>query len=303
MSKIITLARSALAGLVPSLLVVPIIGAVATSSPALADDSAGAGRPHRTANPSSHSLAHPTSCPPSPRPTLNSATTVISYDPGTGAPSNFQQPQNALGAPSDTNPFGEPVDPFNPPYGTNQIVSIGAGGHLTVGFTEPIRNHPRHTFGLDFTIFGNAGFIVTNEFDPATFSWIGTPATDGSLFGSSTGDIVVSVSPDGRSFYVLDPTSAPRIDSFPPSDSAGDPSVPVSPELSSADFAGATLEGIRELYRGSAGGASFDLSTALDARGRRVWLPHVRSIRIDVISGRAEVDAVTVVNRESRRRR
>ncbi len=246
---------------------------------------------------------HSSACPPSPRPNLNAATSVVSYDPGTSAATGFQNPLSALGAPSEINPFGESVDPFNPPYGTNQIVSIGAGGHLTLAFAAPIRNHPRHTFGLDFTIFGNAGFIVTNEFDPISFNWIGTPATDGALFGSSSGDIIVSVSPDGRSFFALDPARSPRIDSFPPSDSAGDPSIPVSPQLSAEDFAGATLDTIRELYRGSAGGASFDLCTALDARGRRVWLPQVRFIRIDVISGRAEVDAVTAVNRESRGRR
>lgn len=301
MSKIIKFAPSA----ATFAAVLITIAASSSVHPVLADNLARAGRADQTAEPAARSRPnpHPTVCPSSPRSHLNAATSVVSYDPGTSAAPGFQHPQSALGAPSEINPFGESVDPFNPPYGTNQLVSIGAGGHLTLAFAAPIQNHPRHTFGLDFTIFGNAGFIVTNEFDPISFNWIGTPATDGSLFGSSSGEVIVSVSPDGRCFYVLDPARSPRIDSFPPSDSAGDPSVPVSPELSAEDFAGATMDTIRELYRGSAGGASFDLGTALDARGRRVWLPHVRVIRIDVISGRAEVDAVTAVNRESRGRR
>jgi hypothetical protein len=215
---------------------------------------------------------------------------VISYDSGVGA-----------GAPSQVNPFGEPTDPFNPPYGTNQIVSIGAGGHLTLGLTTPLLNHPNNLFGLDFTVFGNTGFIITNEFDPAILDWVGTPATDGSLFGFSTGEILVSVSRNGRDFFLLDPAQAPRIDGFPPTDGSGDPGIPLIPGLSAADFAGATVEDIRTLYAGSAGGASFDLSWALDANGQTVRLPEVRFVRIDVLSGRAEIDALAAVKRAPQR--
>lgn len=234
-----------------------------------------------------------------PTPSLGSepATIVISYDPGTGAVSRFNQPTAATGAPSQINPFGEPTDPFNPPYGTNQIVSIGAGGHLTLGFTRPLLNHPNNLFGLDFTVFGNTGFIITNEFDLGTLDWVGTPATDGSLFGFSTGQLLVSVSRTGREFFLLDPARAPQIDGFPPTDGSGDPGIPIFPGLSAPDFAGATLDDIRALYAGSAGGASFDLNWALDANGQPVRLPEVRFIRIDVLSGRAEVDAVSAVKR------
>lgn len=230
--------------------------------------------------------------PPSP-----AAATVVDYEPGSGAVPRFNHPEAALGAPAQINPFGEPTDPFNPPYGTNQIVSIGAGGHLTIGFHQPVLNHPNNLFGLDFTIFGNAGFIVTNEFDPVNFNWIGTPATDGSLFGAGSGVVVVSVSRDGREFFILDPTQAPRVDAFPPTDGTGDPGVPVPPGLTAADCAGATLDDLRALYQGSAGGASFALETARTADGRPVWLPEIRYLRIDVIEGRAEIDAIVPVNR------
>src|SRR6266550_7966677 len=92
------------------------------------------------------------------------ADAVVSYDPGSGFVPRFTDPVAALGEPSRVNPYGEPTDPFDPPYGTNQIVSIGAGGHLVVGFRTPILSHPHNVYGMDFTIFGNAGFRITNDF-------------------------------------------------------------------------------------------------------------------------------------------
>src|SRR2546423_14138401 len=77
------------------------------------------------------------------------ADAVVSYNAGTGYAPRFTNPLAALGEPSRTNPFGEATDPFDPPYGTNQIVSIGSGGHLVVRFHTPILNHPRNLRGLD----------------------------------------------------------------------------------------------------------------------------------------------------------
>jgi len=228
------------------------------------------------------------------------ADAVVSYDPGVGFAPRFTNPAAALGAPSQVNPFGEPTDPFDPPYGTNQIVSIGAGGHLVVQFHTPILNHPNNLYGLDFIIFGNAGFIITNDFDFNTFNWIGTPATDGSLFGASTGDIRVSVSRDGANFYQLNPALAPPVDSFPPTDGSGNSEVPLAPNISQPDFAGATLDAIRALYNGSAGGASYDISWAQDVSGQTIFLPEVNFVRIDVLSGRAEVDGLACVLRQPR---
>ncbi len=225
---------------------------------------------------------------------------VISYDPGTEHSPGFTHPEVALGTPSEVNPYGEATDPFNPAYGTNQVVSIGAGGSLVIRLQRPILNHPRNLYGLDFTIYGNSGFIITNEFDLTTYEWIGTPATDGSLFGSSGGRTLVSVSHNGKTFYALHPDLAPPVDAFPPTDGAGDSRIPVNPALSAADFAGATLEDIRALYQGSAGGASYDINSAHDDKGHRVWLPMVRFIRIDVLDGKAEIDAISAVARRPR---
>ena len=159
---------------------------------------------------------------------------VVSYEPGSGYVPPFTNPVAALGEPSEVNPYGEATDPFNPPYGTNQIVSIGAGGHLVVEFHTPILNHRRNPHGLDFIVFGNSGFIITNDFDVTTYNWVGTPATDGSLFGSSTGETRLSVSRDGRHFYELDPALAPGVDNFPPTDGSGNFQIPLAPEIGRA---------------------------------------------------------------------
>ena len=226
---------------------------------------------------------------------------VISYEPGVGFAPRFTQADAVLGEPSRLNPFADPTDPFNPPYGTNQVVSVGAGGSIVVQFHTPILNHPNSTYGVDFTVFGNTGFIITNDFDFTTFDWIGTPATDGSLFGQNGGETRVSVSRDGVNFYVLNPALAPTADNFPPTDGAGDFQLPVIPGLAAADFAGATLDDIRTLYNGSGGGASYDISWALDAAGNPVFLPEINFVRIDVISGKAEIDGFAAVGRTSGR--
>lgn len=228
------------------------------------------------------------------------ADAVVSYDPGVGFAAAFTHPAAALGEPSRINPYGEATDPFDPPYGTNQIVSIGAGGHLVVRFHTPILNQRHNPHGLDFTIFGNAGFAITNDYGVS--NWIGIPATDGSLFGDSTGETRVSVSRDGLHFYQLNPALAPAVDSFPPTDGTGDFHIPLDPDLRPSDFAGATLEGMQALYRGSAGGASYDISWAQNARGHRVFLPEIRFIRIDVLSGRAEIDGFAAVLRREESR-
>lgn len=232
----------------------------------------------------------------------NYAESVVSYNPGTGFAANFTNADSVLGEPSRVAPFGEAIDPFNPPYGTNQIASLGAGGSITVKFRKPIFDVPRKAFGSDFIIFGNSGFIVTNEFDLETFTYIGTPATDGSLFAHNTGTSRVSVSMNGRKFYALDPESALAVDTLFPTDSNGRFDLPVDPTLTQEDFAGATLEEIRALYNGSAGGAAFNIRTARDERGHRVHLPWVRYVRVEVIEGKAEIDAFSAVARHWPRR-
>jgi hypothetical protein len=223
------------------------------------------------------------------------ADTVVSYDPGTGYSTRFTNASVVLGEPSRINPYGEATDVFDPPYGAGQILSIGAGGSLTVEFKTPILNHPHNSFGLDFIIFGNTGFIITNDFDFDTFNWVGTPATDSSLFGQNDGETRVSVSRDGKTFYVLNPALAPTVDGLFPADGSGDFHRPVDPTLTQEDFSGLTADGVQALYNGSGGGTGYDISWAQNANGRPVRLPAIRFIRIEVLSGKSEVDGFSAV--------
>jgi len=105
----------------------------------------------------------------------------------------------------------------------------------------------------------------------------------------------VSVSRDGAVFYELNPTVALSVDALLPTDGSGDFHVPADPNLTQADFAALTLEGIRALYYGSAGGAGYDISWAQDQAGRPVMLPEINYVRVEVLSGKAEVDGLATV--------
>ena len=171
------------------------------------------------------------------------ANNVLSYNSGSGIPAGYTNASSALGEPSRITPgqFGGPVDPFSPPYLSEQLVSAGAGGHLTLQFDTQVLNNPANPFGIDFLIFGNSGFSITN----GDFS--GGGITDGSLFGANSGQTRVSVSADGTTFYELTPSLAPVVDSPFPTDGSGNFYRPVDPALTRDSFSGRNLTGIRQL--------------------------------------------------------
>ena len=87
------------------------------------------------------------------------ATTVIEYEPGLNPASGYTQPVAALGSPQRmTSELFSPmvVTPFNPAYWPDEIVSIGEGGWLTLGFDHEVQNDPNNPFGVDLLVFGNA---------------------------------------------------------------------------------------------------------------------------------------------------
>ena len=219
------------------------------------------------------------------------ATGVRAYTQGSGANPSYNNPTVALGAPSQVTPgpFGGPIDPFDPPYLSSQIVGLGTGGSLTLHFDTPILNDSSHLYGLDFIVFGHSGFNITNG------DYSGGGITDGSFFTGGTSTSRISVSADGVTFYTLNPSLAPQVDGRFPTDSTGSPFVPVNPSLTQSDFAGQGLSGIRALYAGSDGGMGFDLSMAQDGLGNSVLLPVANYVRIDVLSDVAYIDAVSVV--------
>ncbi len=230
------------------------------------------------------------------------ATEVISYTPGTGIATEFgsglpyNQTAAVLGEPSRVTPgqFGGPVDPFAPAYTRDQLLSVGTGGSLTVKFGTPVFNDPGNAFGLDFQAFGGSGFVVTNDFD-ADFNYIGTPATDGSLFSAQDGTTRIAVSADGVTFFTLDPALARPVDGLFPTDGQGNFGVPLDPAYVGLTFAGKTLAEIRSLYAGSGGGMGYDLAWARNGNGEAVFLPSISYVRIDVLSGKAEIDGFSAV--------
>jgi len=218
------------------------------------------------------------------------ASSVVSYTEGSGVDSGYNNPDSALGAPTLYNGY-QNTDPFNPPYLPSDIVGIGNGGSLTLQFNTPIQNNPANPFGLDFIIFGHAGFTITNG------DYSGGGITDGTLFTGGTSDVQISVSADGTTFYTLNPALTSQVDGLFPTDASGNPFLPVNPALTAADFAGQDLAGIRALYNGSAGGAGFSLAWAIDSNGQSVYLSSVDYVRMDVLNDGtpAYVDAISVV--------
>ena len=221
------------------------------------------------------------------------ASAVEHYDPGTGFATEFgsglgyTNAAAALGEPNRQTAFG-PVDPFSSAFERSELVSLGTNGSLTVRFANPIRNDASHAFGLDFIIYGSTAFI-DNDYPN------GVTDSAASTFGHNPGQTRVSVSTGDGVFYTLNPVLAPVVDGLFPTDGAGTFGLPVDPALAQGDFATRSLAEIRTRYAGSAGGSGYDLAWAVDAQGAPISLPSVSLIRVDVLSGRSEIDGFAMV--------
>ena len=212
----------------------------------------------------------------------NFADTVVSYVAGVNYGTDlyashdptYQNPSVALGAPTTSATIGVPA------AGTSQICVINAGGELTLGFNTPIANDPTdHAGGMDFTIFGNDFFIGGSPIS-GTYDHPG---------------LTVWVSQNDVNFYELDvPNNYGADDSFP-TEGSGNPLLPVNPSLTLSSFVGQTDAQALSLYNGSAGGASFSISWAVDANGNPVDLSSINEIEIEGASNTAGL-ATTAVN-------
>lgn len=223
---------------------------------------------------------------------------VVQYEPGSGYAVEFgsglgyTNTATVLGAPArvTTSAFGvSPVDPFSAPYTREQLLSLGTNGVLTVRLDTSIVDDPTNPFGIDFLLFGNAGFVITNG------DYSGGGITSGALYGANPGATRISVSADGVTYFPLDPARASTVDGAYPTDGSGDFLRPVNPALRLEDFSGLGLEGIRARYAGSGGGMGFDLGWARTATGEPAGLKRAEYVRLEVLGGKAEVDAVAVV--------
>lgn len=85
------------------------------------------------------------------------ADSYVSYTAGDFAPTNsslgYQNPLAALGDLNGNTGFGG-LTPFNPPFSTNQIVIIGAGGHLRLHLASPGPGT-----GTTLGVFSNNGIV------------------------------------------------------------------------------------------------------------------------------------------------
>lgn len=211
------------------------------------------------------------------------ADAVLSYESGTGFVAGYTNANAALGLPA----LGSNVNPMDPPFSNNQLVSIGAGGEITLQMNTPILNNPADPHGLDFIVFANSFFVSsggTGQNETTTGTLFYHPAT-----------VVIQVSADDENWYTLNPTLAPQPGEWFPTYGGGSPFLPVNPSLTTTSFAGLTLGQIESLYAGSAGGTGYALSWAQDASGNSVDLASVDYLQIDVESGVLDLDAVTAV--------
>lgn len=214
------------------------------------------------------------------------ADAVIDFDLGSGGTIGFDNPQTVLGAPerfTGEGTFPSVVSPFSPPFGVDEIISIGSGGWITVGFDTPIADDPANPWGIDLLIFGNAGFIDS--------SW--PNGIVGGLFGDDSG--VVEVSANGTTWHTIAGPSADGmfptlgwLDSGPyditPGSLPADFTRPVDPSLTLDDFMSLTHEEVVGLYAGSGGGAGIDIAST--------GLTEISFVRISAgSSAKFEIDA------------
>jgi len=215
---------------------------------------------------------------------------VVAFNAGVGGSAGFDNPQAVLGEPtrytSPASPFGSSVTPFSSAFDSAEILSLGAGGFVTVKFPTRVYDQPAwHSYGADFIVFGNAFYGLN-------FS---TLTATGAVFEDLG---VIEVSQDGQQFVripaVFADTAFPTngflnpgaLFTRPPADAI--PSnfgIPVDPLF---DPTGLTLDQIIAGYAGSGGGTAVDISsTGLE------WIQYVRVL--GAMNG-VEVDAFAVVN-------
>lgn len=223
---------------------------------------------------------------------------VIRYVPGSRPVPGYTNPLTAIGSPerfTGEGQFPSVVSVFSPPFGVDEIVSIGEGGSLVMEFDEPILDDPGHPFGVDLIAFGNGGFVDV-EFPNGR---VGTPPQ---TFGVDAMRVLISA--DAVNWFDLGefaegffPTQG-YLDGGPydprPGRVPSDFTRPVNPALRLGDFSGATYNRVLELYAGSGGGTPIDIGPS--------GLRAVRFVRIDVLDDgdpntdlNAEIDAFATV--------
>jgi len=188
------------------------------------------------------------------------ADTVVSYNAGTGFIEGYDNPDAALGeSPTDTGAFMGTtyyVTPFNNPYSAADVVSIGTGGHITLrleNYAEKLIDLPE--IGVfTYQMFKEDGPWGCNEtHDPVQ------------LFRASQ-QAVVEVSEEGNSWQALN--AGLPIAMNIPANAFQDAYATIPADYGKPftggldEFSGkSSLQGVIDVYGGSAGGNWLDFST------------------------------------------
>lgn len=217
------------------------------------------------------------------------ATEVVSYDQGDNANPNFLDPEVTLGSPTrftGVGSFPGAVTPFNAAFGTDELVSIGAEGHLTLRLGTTAVDDPANPFGIDLIVFSNAFFIDQSFPDGVA----------GDLFYTDGGRLELSadgvewtpaegIEPQGL-FPTLGYADLTDAYASEPGDVLTDFQRPVDPSF---DPFGKSFQEIVAAYDGSGGGTGVDIGA--------FGLSEVNYVRFSVPAGGnpIAIDAVSTV--------
>ncbi len=214
---------------------------------------------------------------------------IVEYVPGAAPASGFTLASSALGEP--TRVSGQPfspgvVSPFAAAWTPADVVSIGAGGFITIQLDAPATDDANHPFGIDLIVFGNSFFVDVAP----PFGVAGGLVSDGGI---------IDVSADGQSWHEVTKAAADGLwptlafSDAGPYDVVGgevpsDFRLPMDPTLTVEEALGLPWEELVALYGGSGGGRGIDLAD--------LGLAHASYIRVRVPVGHpwhVEVDAVS----------
>ncbi len=220
------------------------------------------------------------------------ASEVVAYTAGSGAVAGFNNPLVALGPPERFTGEGlipGAVTPFQPAFRPDEVVSLGVGGELILAFDREVVDDPRHPFGVDILVFGNA-FFTDGAFGLGVVA--GLASEGGTIAVSADGldwRTVVGRDADG-----LFPTLG-YLDVGPFSPVAGavesDFTRPVDPSITLHALIGLSHEEVVERYAGSGGGAGIDIGA--------LGLSSARFVRITgpgAAGMSPEIDAIAAVS-------
>ena len=226
------------------------------------------------------------------------AAQVISYSPGTTPAGGFTTAAAALGQPerfTGEGVFPGVVSPFNPPFLSNEIVSIGEGGQITLRLSNYAL--PVGGGALEIGVFESVGIADTNYPNGQA----GSPAT---AFGPDKA--IVEVSADGIGWVGLG-----NILFDVPANGYTDVSSPYS------SVPGSALSDFQQPFTGNLASfnglpyshpSNFDMLDLLNGSGGGTWLdisgtglPQVGFIRFSVpddgnpnVGQNFELDAVSI---------